>query len=1113
MPGLIASNVPLKLGALNTKTDPRWVVPGDLVSARNIIFDAWPKLKKRNGYQKIATASLLEAGNASSATAGAQLVSFKNQLLSGSGLEAYSYAASSMIDKGILESMTVSARAVRRDAYSQSTVDSAVHPSGGISVYTWETTAGGAQYAVHDTATGQPILAGAQISVGAVKPKPLVIGNYVVVVYYDTTVNHIRYFAVPVAAPTTIVNAATDFATNPATSALFDAAVIGGALFLGYANNAGSNKITLKYLTAALVVSAATVPVTSEAINTCCTVFGDIQGNVWMGFYDGASHIKAFAYDSTLTTLVAGFVIVDNAVSATRNIAGTGGTQAGIAFASLVYEETGSAAYNTAIGAGTVIVDATGAPTLSSATGSISGGSLAAGTYFYKISAIGGSGTGGETAGSNERSAVVASGSSGSVALAWTAYTNAPTGYRVYRGTATGAESVYYLPGNVTSFTDTGAATAGSAAPLLRGNYTIGNSGSVVQRSVGLASKPFFYGGRVHCLAAYQSTLQSTYFLLSGPLVPTTVVAKIAPSLGAGLTAKSILPEMNNPSSGVYSCAYLQADQLTSIGGNVFTQAGVMQGTFDFTQPQTAVELSDDLHLTGGILSMYDGAQVCEHGFHLYPENLAFTAGGSGAITGTYQACATYEWMDAQGLLHQSAPSPVVSVAASSAAYFDYTVQSLRLTSKNTPVSVVFWRTLALGTVFYRVSSISSPNINTTSADTVSAPSHGDTAADTALAGNAQLYSNPDNVLAEVPNIAAPAPLHVWRYRNRVALIPAENSYQWTFSKAFVAGVPIEFNNQQLYQSVSQDGGPLTCGIEMDEKNILFTAKRIYYVIGDGPAPNGTSPDYGSSPQNIPSDVGCSNRRSLVLTPMGVMFQSAKGIYLLGRDLSVQYVGAAVEAFNSLTITAAQLVPNSRRVIFFTASGTALVYDYFTQKWAVFTNHISADATVFGGLVTYVQPGGAIMQETPGQFTDNGAPILIGAQTSILSFAGLSGFQRVYRFGIRGDYRSAHVLSVSVAYDDSPAPSQVQSVNAGTLLGTASAGGVTTGDMDSPGDGDFPAYEFVIKCKQQKCSSLQITIQETQPAAPFGEGLSLSGITFLVGGLKRLHPVPALRSI
>jgi hypothetical protein len=1104
MPGIPATPVPLVFKSLNTKTDPRTLLVGDMVSLNNCILDAYPALQKRNGYQQLGA----------SASAGSQIVPFKTQLLLGTGQEAYGYSDTGLVDKGALEAMTVSAKPVRRDAYTQSTVDSAIHPAG-ISVYTWETTGGGAQYGVYANDTGQPIIAAVTISSTAVKPKPLVLGPYVVVIYYDTGDSHIRYIAIPAVTPGA-PTAATDLATDPNTTPVFDATIIGTNLFLLYANSAGSDEISVLYMTPALVISSEVTPTTTDVITTCCAIFGDQSQNVWIAYYESGGTVNTFAYDYQLQNIIAGAVEVDSSPGTVRNITGIGSGLPGLAAIDILYEVAGSHTYNNLIDLGTVALDATGAPNLISAVASTTGGSLPHGeTLYFKVSAIGSGTSGGETAASNERFATIpgSSTSTGSIVLAWSAYTaGAPSGYRVYIGTSSGGEALFQLPGNVTTATIT-SASGTTGAPLLRGTFTTGGSGSNLFRSIGLASKPFLYQSRIHFLAAYQSALQSTYFLMNfgGP------VAKLAPSLGAGLTAKSILPEMLNPSPGVFATTYLQADQLTSVGGNVFSQAGVMAGTFDFTQPQTAVELSDDLHITGGMLSMFDGAQVCEHGFHVYPENLAFTSGGSGSISGSYQACATYEWMDGQGLIHQSAPSPVVTITASSAAYFDYTVQSLRLTTKMTPISVVFWRTTTTGTVFYRVSSISSPNINNKNADTVSAPTHGDTLSDATLAGNAQLYDDPDNTLSQIPSLSAPAPLHVWRYRNRVALIPAENSYQWIFSQAFVAGVPIEFNSQQLYQSVSQDGGPLTCGIEMDANNILFTATRIYYVNGDGPAPNGLNSDYQASPQNIPSEVGCINRRSVVLTSLGVFFQSQKGIYLLGRDLSVQYVGAPVEAFNDLTITAAKVTQTgsagNRRVMFFTSGGVALVFDLFERKWAVFTNQNAADATLFNGLVTYIQSNGAIMQETPGQFTDNGAPILISFQTGIISFAGINGFQRVYRISLRGDYRSPHVLTISIAYDNSPAASDVSSANAAQLLTPGGNYDTTTYDTENPYDGPYPGYEFQKKLAQQKCTSIQITVQETQPTAPFGEGFAFSAITALVGSLKGLHPVSPSRMI
>jgi len=52
-----------------------------------------------------------------------------------------------------------------------------------------------------------------------------------------------------------------------------------------------------------------------------------------------------------------------------------------------------------------------------------------------------------------------------------------------------------------------------------------------------------------------------------------------------------------------------------------------------------------------------------------------------------------------------------------------------------------------------------------------------------------------------------------------------------------------------------------------------------------------------TEPSLIPTDTGTINPRSIVLTPMGIMYQSEKGIYLLDRSLQVSYIGADVEAY------------------------------------------------------------------------------------------------------------------------------------------------------------------------------------------------------------------------
>lgn len=984
---LVPQVIPVAFSGVNTKTDPRWLLKGDTVLLQNVRLDEYPKFRKRYGYAPVVTGD-----------SGSILTGFKSQLFLGTGAEAQalSGSSSSLVDKGVLESITLSTQAASRDVYTKQSPNMAVH-SAGITVFVFESIESGttvSRYSIFDTETQQPIVSNALISVTASRPRAYVLGNYIAIVYYDSSPTRIRYIAIPVVSPSS-PTAAADLANDPFTSPpVLDATLVGGTLYIAYVTNTG--KIAVTTLSSTLVAGAEdqliTLPLTT---GLTLGIFGDASNNVWLvyGRYTGppTTVVSVAVFTSTLAAVLPPTVI--------ETIAGT------------FHNITGIAPATTA-------------------------------TIFYELA-------------------------------------NSPTNVLIRRATVT-------IGGTVS---DVG----------------------VLVRSVGLASKPFVYLDRIHLLAAYESSLQSTYFLLSGSsILGTTVVGKVAPGVGDGLTAQtSLLPEVATVDTGIFSMAYLKTDELTSVGGDIRTQAGVEGATWDFNARPVALELSEDLQITGGILAMYDGAQVCEHGFHLFPENLAFTATGSGPFTGSYQAFAIYEWMDNYGQIHQSSPSAVTTFVAASDATFHYTVSTLRLTQKVTPISVVFYRTVANGTAFFRVSSISTPTLNDVAADTVTLT---DATSDATLAGNAQPYTNPDNSLAEVPNLPAPAPLHISRYRNRAIVIPAENPFQWVFSKALVPGNPVEFNPQQLFQAVEQDGGALTCSIEMDDKLILFSADRLRYAVGDGPAANGTNSDYTNA-YHIPSDVGCANPRSLVLIPQGVMFQSAKGIYILGRGLNVEYIGAPVEAFNGALVMSAELEPNSRRVIFMLDTGVALAYDYFVGKWAVWTNHDAADATVFQGLLTYVRPTGKVLQQTIGAYTDDGQAILQALTTSWLSFAGISGVQRVYRFNVRGDYRSPHILTVAVAVDDNPGAIQTEAVDALTVMGQQPTFDTTTFDTDNPYDGAYPPYVFTIKLARQRCASIQITIQEQQVGPTFGEGFSLSAITFYAGADKGINKVPANRSI
>lgn len=94
------------------------------------------------------------------------------------------------------------------------------------------------------------------------------------------------------------------------------------------------------------------------------------------------------------------------------------------------------------------------------ATPVASGGSLASATYYYQVISVDGAG-GTSVAGTEVNAAVT--GPNGSVNLTWNAVTGAAS-YRIYRGTTSGGENVYYTS-STNSFTDTGAASTAGTVP------------------------------------------------------------------------------------------------------------------------------------------------------------------------------------------------------------------------------------------------------------------------------------------------------------------------------------------------------------------------------------------------------------------------------------------------------------------------------------------------------------------------------------------------------------------------------------------------------------------------------------------------------------------------
>lgn len=651
-----------------------------------------------------------------------------------------------------------------------------------------------------------------------------------------------------------------------------------------------------------------------------------------------------------------------------------------------------------------------------------------------------------------------------------------------------------------------------------------GSSSSVatVDRGIGLASKAFLspFNGTVTFLVVYGGAYQPTFFLMD---LAGNELSKLAYENSNGYMTTQVLPGISINGQDIMigylfkSLTQAIAPVQGAVVSGVYAQAGVNVVTFTIGQQIfNTSEIGQSLHLDGGFLWQYDGIKPVEHSFHLWPEDLKVTTSTTGGLLTDqqYYYVATYEWTDGQGLLHRSAPSvPYGQVTAGgNTSTNTINVPTLRLTYKvgTNPVRIVIYRWSTANQVYYQITSIVAPTANDTTVDSIA---YIDTVADSSIIGNNILYTT-GGVLE---NIAAPACSDVALFNNRLFTVNAEDRNVLSYSKQVIEAVPVEMSDLLTLFVAPTSGaqgstGLVECLSAMDDKLIIFKANAIYYVAGVGPDNTGANNGY-TDPVFITATVGCANKKSIVFMPQGLMFQSDKGIWLLGRDLSTTYIGAAVEAFNKNTVLAAVNIPGTTQVRFTLDNGFTLMYDYYYNQWGSFTNIPAISSTLYQGLHTYLDSFARILQESPGSYLDGSKPVEMQFTTGWMSMAGLQGFERAYFFYLLGTYISPHRLVVNIAYDFNPATAQSVTINPDNF--NAAFGGDSLYGGSSPYGGNSNIEQWRVFFNQQKCESFQISIQEIYDPSfgvPAGAGLTLSGLNLIVGLKKAYTTLRAARS-
>jgi len=461
--------------------------------------------------------------------------------------------------------------------------------------------------------------------------------------------------------------------------------------------------------------------------------------------------------------------------------------------------------------------------------------------------------------------------------------------------------------------------------------------------------------------------------------------------------------------------------------------------------------------MSGAVAGYYSNKQIQEQGFLNRPLINKIVVDGLGTLqAGTYSACIVFKYVDESGNIFRSAPSDIVvkTVGAGSGIRLYYT--AISFTNKNF-LTVEAYISNVNGSTMYLINQ----NVNPIQLNYPTAMVANSLRIDVEPQGGEEaLYTTSGGL--EVDS-APPSKFLVEHGRRVFGLSSLENSI--FYSQLFERGEPVKFSDA-FKIPLTNRGGTAKGLASLDSHLIIFKESAVFTLIGQGPNNQGQQDDF-QDPQFITADAGLKDINSITVTPFGIIFKSHKGIYLLNRSLSMEYIGAPVEQYNSDTIISSILLEDKNEVRFYTDTNRLLCFDYFHKKWAVHylpgsvasaTNHYNHD--VRKNIPLHVEQGGDVYTTREGVYSDEGQDILMKITSAWINVAGIQGFQRFYKMFILGKFTgTAQTLKVSFAYDHDDTWVDEVTIDSSSLPST-------------------DPYSVEIRPKIQKCKTFKYKIEE-----------------------------------
>lgn len=547
---------------------------------------------------------------------------------------------------------------------------------------------------------------------------------------------------------------------------------------------------------------------------------------------------------------------------------------------------------------------------------------------------------------------------------------------------------------------------------------------------LGVAASPFEYGGRY-----YVAVYSAGEALASGTL--TSVVLVDWTDDGSSFRPVA------NPYPGLAANPYTVKRHAITVGDKIYhpwpvaRSAGGDGGVLvelDFASSARWIgaRIGSTIHLGGGVTYYTDGARVAEDGFLFSPPKPSTSLAGTG-LTGDYRYVAVYEEIDAEGNWHQSGLSAPSAVATAADDTITVTTYPLVVSGRINPAST---QASSLRVAFYRTAEGGEPpyyRLATVANSTSGVVTYADAIADATLIANAKLYSQPGVLGTAQDHRPPPGFVHVIDHLGLVVGM--------TEREIWSSGQPVYGEGTWFSPVFSTPFSGGTALASQDGLVYAFTRRAVYAVPCEPPSDNGAQGGMGA-PQLLAADVGCIEPRSVVVTSLGVFFQSERGIELLTRGRNVEWAGepVAVTLRSFPIIVSAKLDPLDSLVYFecveaeaggrVDGDGCTLVFDLTLQSWVSRDRRKDAAGTadapaqdaaiVRSGLNQYryawLGSDGALYIQDRTTSLDAGAWVGATWETADAKF-GLQQRQVSYGAMVQLERLSAAGLTIECAYD------------------------------------------------------------------------------------------------